>query len=157
MIDRVVGDKNRRVCPNCGYIHFTDPKVGVGVMVLDNDRILLVKRAMKPNQGKWSLPAGYLDYGEDPQATAAREVLEETGMQVAVTGLMDVYYNPESPTRGGASVFILYRARLLGGQLKAGDDAADASFFGPDDLPDLAFDSTRDAISNWLGAETPKS
>ena len=151
----MVGDKVRRACPNCDYIHFTDPKVGVGVMVLADNKILLIKRAMRPKRGKWSLPAGYLDYGEDPQRTAAREVQEETGLQVSISGLVGVYYNTDAQEQGGASIFILYRAKLLGGQLKAGDDASDAAFFGPDELPTLAFDSTRDAINLWLGGDTP--
>lgn len=151
MTNRQVGDKMRRACPNCDHIHFTDPKVGVGVMVLTDDKILLIKRSMRPNRGKWSLPAGYLDYGEDPQRTAAREVLEETNLRVAITRLVDVYYNAEALEHGGASIFILYQARLIGGKIKAGDDAAQAAFFGPGELPELAFDSTRDAIALWLG------
>jgi ADP-ribose pyrophosphatase YjhB (NUDIX family) len=136
-------------------VHFTDPKVGVGVMVLQDNKILLVQRSMQPNRGKWSLPAGYLDYGEDPELTAQREVLEETNLQVTITGLAGVYHNPESLKWGGASIFILYRAKLLGGQLRAGDDAGDAGFFGPDELPDVAFDSTRDAIMLWLDVDKP--
>jgi ADP-ribose pyrophosphatase YjhB (NUDIX family) len=152
---RPVGDKARRVCPACDYIYFTDPKVGVGVMVLQDGKILLVKRAMRPNRGKWSLPAGYLDYGEDPQATAQREVLEETGLQVTITELMGVYHNAESVVHGGASIFILYRARVLGGRLQAGDDAEEAGLFGPDELPELAFDSTHDAVDLWLEQVEP--
>jgi ADP-ribose pyrophosphatase YjhB (NUDIX family) len=150
MVNQQVGDKTRRACPDCGHIHFTDPKVGVGVMVLASNKILLIKRAMQPNRGKWSLPAGYLDYGEDPQETAAREVLEETNLQVSVTGLVGVYYNTKVLDQGGASIFILYRAQLVGGEVQAGDDADEAAFFGADDLPELAFDSTRDAVGLWL-------
>lgn len=150
MTNRQVGDKKRRACPDCGHIHFTDPKVGVGVVVLADNKILLIKRAMQPNRGKWSLPAGYLDYGEDPQATAAREVLEETNLQVAITDLVGVYHNAQVLEQGGASIFILYRAHLIDGELRAGDDAAAAAFFSPDDLPELAFDSTRDAVASWL-------
>lgn len=157
MTTRQVGDKARRVCPACNYIYFTDPKVGVGVMVLKGNSILLVKRSMQPNRGKWSLPAGYLDYGEDPQVTAEREVQEETGLRVSVTDLVGVYYNAESIEHGGASIFILYQARILGGQLQAGDDADEAGLFGPDELPDLAFDSTHDAIRLWLGETGPSA
>lgn len=142
---RAVTDKPRRVCPACGFIYFTDPKVGVGVLVVDDGRILLVRRRMMPEQGKWSIPAGFLDRGEDPQVVAVRETLEETGLAVEITELVDVYYNPPSP-EGGASVFILYRATLLGGELEAGDDADAADFFSLDGLPELAFASTRDAI-----------
>ncbi len=144
MITRMVTDKPRRACPACGYIHFTDPKVGVGVLVVKDGKVLLVRRTMNPERGKWSIPAGFLDRGEDPEATAVREALEETGLEVAVDGLLDVYYNP--PQQGGASIFILYNARLLGGVMQAGDDADAVGFFGLDELPDLAFASTRDAI-----------
>ncbi|MGD2050423.1 MAG: NUDIX hydrolase, partial [Chloroflexota bacterium] len=129
METRQVGDKKRRVCPECEFIHFTDPKVGVGVLVLQEDKVLLVKRKMTPERGKWSIPAGFLDYGEDPIATAEREVLEETNLQVKIYDLLDVYYNRDALEKGGASIFILYKARLKGGKLEAGDDAAAAGFF----------------------------
>lgn len=142
---RAVTDKPRRVCPECDFIYFTDPKVGVGVLVVEEGKVLLVRRTMKPERGKWSIPAGFLDRDEDPERVAVREAREETGLHVEIEELVGVYYNPPSP-EGGASVFILYRARLLGGELKAGDDADAAGFFSPDDLPDIAFDSTFDAI-----------
>lgn len=142
---RAITDKPRRVCPACDFIYFTDPKVGVGVLVIEEGKVLLVRRTMKPERGKWSIPAGFLDRDEDPELVAVREAQEETGLHVEIEDLVDVYYNPPSP-EGGASVFILYRARLLGGELKAGDDADAAGFFSPDELPDIAFDSTFDAI-----------
>ena len=148
LITRMVTDKKRRACPACDYIHFTDPKVGVGVLVVEEGKVLLVRRTMNPERGKWSIPAGFLDRGENPKETAVREAFEETGLQVAIDGLVDVYYNP--PSQGGASIFILYYARLLGGEMQAGDDADAVGFFGLDELPDLAFASTRDAI-NQLG------
>ncbi|HUM67641.1 MAG TPA: NUDIX hydrolase, partial [Chloroflexota bacterium] len=91
------------------------------------------------------LPAGYLDQGEDPQVTAVREVWEETGLHVTIDGLLDVYHNP--PQQGGASIFILYRGRVIGGELKAGDDADAAAFFSLNALPDVAFASTQAAIA----------
>lgn len=146
-----VGDRPRRACPACGYVHFTDPKVGVGVAVVVEGRLLLVRRAMNPERGKWSLPAGYLDQGEDPGETAAREALEETGLVVEIDKLIDVFHN--APGRGGASIFILYQARLTGGQLQAGDDAEEAEFFAFDQLPELAFASTRMAVAALLREE----
>lgn len=140
-----VMDRPRRVCPACRHIHFTDPKVGVGVAVVEDHKLLLVRRLMNPEKGKWSLPAGFVDQGEDPQATAAREAMEETGLVVSIEGLVDVFYNP--PGQGGASIFILYRARKMGGELKAGDDAGAAAFFAFDSLPELAFASTHAAVT----------
>lgn len=141
-------DKPRRVCPSCRYVYFTDPKVGVGVAVVEDGKLLLIRRRMNPERGKWSLPAGYVDQDEDPAATAAREALEETGLIVAVEKVIDVFFNP--PGQGGASIFILYRARLTGGVLQAGDDAGDAGFFALDQLPELAFASTHAAVAYLL-------
>ncbi len=144
MITRMVGDRPRRVCPECGYVHFTDPKVGVGVLVVEAGKVLLVRRIMEPERGKWSIPAGFLDQGEDPRATAVREAYEETGLKVTIEKLIDVFQNP--PAQGGASIFILYRACWIGGTLQAGDDADAVGFFAPDTLPELAFESTHAAI-----------
>lgn len=146
---RRVGDKPRRACPACGFIYFTDPKVGVGVMVVVDGRLLLVRRVMNPEQGKWSLPAGFVDRDEDPAETAVRETREETNLHVAIESVLDVFYN--APQDGASStIFILYRARLLGGELRAGDDASDAGFFALDALPELAFASTRDAVRRLM-------
>jgi 8-oxo-dGTP diphosphatase len=133
-----------QVCEACGRTHHRDPKVGVGVVVRDDDgRLLLVRRGIDPGKGRWSLPAGYVDADEDPRAAAARECLEETGLVVHVGAVVDVY----NSTGGGASFFLAFAAELAGGQLRAGDDAMDAGFFAPDELPDLAFESTRAAVS----------
>ena len=71
--------------------------------------------------------------------------IRDRGLTVVIEGLLDVFYNP--PGRGGASIFILYRARRVAGEPTAGDDADEARFFPLDALPDLAFASTRAAIA----------
>ena len=129
-------------CTACGRLTYRDPKVGVGAVVRDEaGRLLLVQRGVQPGKGRWALPAGYVDAGEDPRAAAAREVLEETGLVVEVGAVVDVY----TATGGGASFFLAFSARVVGGQLLAGDDALDAGFFADDALPELAFGSTRAA------------
>jgi 8-oxo-dGTP diphosphatase len=126
------------VCTSCGRTAYRDPKVGVGAVVRDDDgRLLLVRRGVAPELGRWALPAGFVDADEDPRAAAAREVLEETGLVVEIGEVIDVYSGG-----GGASFFLAFRARLLGGELLAGDDAQDAGFFADDALPDIAFAST---------------
>ena len=142
---RTVAGKPRRACPACDFVHFVEPKVGVGVMVVEDDRLLLVRRAMDPEKGKWSLPAGYLDHGESPVETAVRETREETGLEVRITGLFDAFHNPPG---AGASVFLLYRAERVSGELRAGDDADAARFFARDELPPLAFASTFAAVEH---------
>lgn len=151
MVTEQVIDKPRRVCPNCRYVHYTDPKVGVGVLISERGRVLLVRRGVSPEKGKWSIPAGYLDQGEEPRETAAREVLEETGLTVNIGRLLDVYHNP--PGQGGASIFILYDGEAIGGRLESGDDADEAEFFALDSLPELAFPSTRHALAFLKSAQ----
>ncbi len=146
MTDRSTAGRVRRCCPACGFVHFPDPKVGVGVLAVRAGELLLVRRSMDPERGRWALPGGFLDAGMEPRAAAAREVHEETGLVVRVGGLVDVFHNPEP---GGATLFLLYEAAVSGGVLRAGDDAADAGFYGPDRLPDLAFPSTIEAVRRW--------
>jgi 8-oxo-dGTP diphosphatase len=135
-------------CTSCGQTSYRDPKVGVGAVVLDDaGRLLLVRRAVDPQRGRWSLPAGFVDADEDPRAATAREVVEETGLLVDVGPVVDVY----AGTGGGASFFLAFEARVTGGVLAAGDDADDAGFFAADQLPDLAFPSTEAAANAVRG------
>ena len=136
--------EERPVCPACHWIFFADPKVAVGVLVEVEQRVLLVRRVNDPGRGMWSFPAGFMDAGEDPAEAAARECLEETGLQVEVLGLLDVIAGREHER--GADLVIIYRARITGGALSAGDDADQAGFFERDQLPPLAFRATRIAL-----------
>lgn len=135
----------RPVCPDCNWVFFPDPKVAVAVFVEQDEKILLVQRGRQPQRGLWALPAGFVDAGENPMRAAERECLEETGLQVHVTGLMDVLASDEQ-FPGAADMIIIYRAQANGGQLCAGDDAQQALFFDRDDLPPLAFQATHKVL-----------
>jgi ADP-ribose pyrophosphatase YjhB (NUDIX family) len=128
-------------------VHFEDPKVAAAALVERDGRLLLVRRTNNPARGQWTLPAGFVDADEDPQAAAARECLEETGLEVRVTRLLDVIAGREHPR--GASIVIVYLAEAVGGELKAGDDADEVAFFPANDLPALAFRATRQAVERW--------
>jgi ADP-ribose pyrophosphatase YjhB (NUDIX family) len=142
----------RPVCTQCGRVHFVDPKVAVGLVVESAGRLLLVQRRLDPEAGKWSIPAGFVDAGEDPARAAEREGLEETGLIVQVIDLLAVYARG-GPTEG-ADILIVYTARVIGGTLQPGDDAAQAAYFAPDALPELAFTSTEKIIERWLSLNT---
>jgi len=131
----------RPVCPSCNWIFFPDPKVAAAVLVEQAGKVLLVRRVNQPYQGSWTLPAGFVDAGEDPARAAVRECLEETGLQVQVTELFDVIPGQEHPA--GAHIVIVYRAVVLGGELSAGDDADGADFFDRTNLPPLGFQATK--------------
>jgi ADP-ribose pyrophosphatase YjhB (NUDIX family) len=138
----------RPVCPSCGRIHFDDPKVAAGVLVVQDAQILLVRRAIEPQQGRWSLPAGFVDAGEDPRQAAARECREETGLEVETTDVLDVFSGREHAQ--GADIVLVFAAIVVGGSLSPGDDADAVAFFAPDELPELAFQATRRSIERWL-------
>jgi len=130
----------REVCPNCGWIHFSDPKVAAAILLEQNGRVLLVRRVNEPFRGRWTLPAGFVDADEDPARAAERECLEETGLIVRATGVLDVIAGREHPR--GADFVIVYRGELVSGELQAADDADQAEWFARGHLPALAFRAT---------------
>lgn len=136
----------RRVCPNCEWVHFADPKVAAAALVERNGEVLLVRRANSPQRGLWTLPAGFVDAGEDPAQAAQRECEEETGLQVRVSRLIDVLYGQEHER--GAHILIVYQAEILGGDLHAEDDVDRVAFFSRDHLPPLAFLTTQRILQN---------
>ena len=82
LVEREVAGRLRPSCASCGETVFLDPKVAVAVVATDDGKILMVKRAIDPMMGRWSLPAGYVDRGEAVEEAAIREVREETGVEV---------------------------------------------------------------------------
>jgi ADP-ribose pyrophosphatase YjhB (NUDIX family) len=106
------------------------PRVGVGAVVLDGDRVLLVRRGAPPSAGKWSIPGGLVELGERLEEAARREVEEESGLRVRLLGLCGVIDrvvrdNGDDPVRYHW-VIVDYAAVVEGGTLQAGSDAAEA-------------------------------
>jgi ADP-ribose pyrophosphatase YjhB (NUDIX family) len=107
---------------------------------------------MRPGQGLWTFPAGFVDFDEDPAQAAVRECREETGLEVELSGLLDLIAGREHER--GADIVVVYRARLVGGRPRAADDVDQVAFFGPDELPPLAFGATRAALDKWRAAQS---
>jgi ADP-ribose pyrophosphatase YjhB (NUDIX family) len=145
----------RPSCPKCEWIFFPDPKVAVAVQIVEEGKILLVRRSNNPQQGLWTLPAGFVDAGEDPKLAAERECLEETGLVVKVTDLIDVLSGQEHER--GADILIVYQAVIYSGALTPGDDADQAAFFLLEQLPPLAFNSTNKILKSLLQEHTQRS
>ena len=138
-------------CPNCDWVYFPDPKVAVAALIHHNDQVLLVRRANDPQRGYWTLPAGFIDAGEDPVRAVERECFQETGLLTMVMDLVDVIYGQEHPR--GAHILIVYRAKVVSGELHAADDVDKAGYFPLDDLPPLAFDTTKKILSSLVDQE----
>ena len=146
------GDPERLVCRACGFVFYLDPKVAVGTIVrTEDDRIVLVRRAIEPGYGLWVFPGGYVDRGETVTAAALRETREEAGLDVRLDGLVNIYSYPGRPI-----IIIVYTASILGGELRIDEESLEARLFTPADIPwtDLAFVSTRDALKDFMAGRT---
>lgn len=137
--------KEHQVCPACGYVVWADPKVAVLTVIGWEGGILLGRRTQNPGKGRWSFPSGFVDRGEVVEAAALREVQEETGLEVEITGLVGVYSEPGNPV-----IVIAYAAEPRGGALRAEDDLVELQAFAPRQLPEMAFPHDRRIVDDWL-------
>jgi ADP-ribose pyrophosphatase YjhB (NUDIX family) len=141
-------DPERLVCVSCTFVFYLDPKLAVGTIIRDGrGRIVLLRRAIEPGYGKWVFPGGYVDRGEEVQAAAVREAREETGLDVRLDGLVNIY-----SYTGRVPVIVVYAATMTGGELACDDEGLEARFFDVAQLPwdELAFRSTREALEEFL-------
>ena len=128
------------------------PVLGVGALIWEGSRVLLVERGGPPLVGEWSLPGGVVETGERLEDALAREVLEETNLQVEV-GPIALTFERIMPDQSGTCeyhyVLIDFHCTVLGGELRAGDDSNRAAWFEIDSLDSLPMTlGTREVIRN---------
>jgi len=134
--------RERLVCPGCQCIFWHNPVVGVAVIVMQEDRIVLARRARGVYQGAWCIPCGYVEYDEDVRHAARREFQEETGLLVEVGAVYAVQSNFHNPA--SHSVGIWFRGTVLSGTLRPDDDVDRVAYISLHRLPDrLAFPTDR--------------
>ena len=112
--------------------------------MVQEGKLLLNRRAIDPGKGLWSFPSGYVDLGESPAAAAIREVKEETGYEVRLSGLVGVYQSPARPV-----VLVVYSGDVIGGAPVDCDEVEAIGLFSDVDLPPLAFEHDGDIIADW--------
>lgn len=141
------GEPPRLVCQACGFVFYIDPKLAVIGLVPLNGGLVLVRRGIDPGYGLWVVPGGFVDVGETLEQAVVRETLEETGLQVEVVRLLNIY-----SYEGSQVVVAAYITRHLGGDLHAADETLEARVFAPAEIPwtEIPFRSTKDALTEYL-------
>ncbi|MCE7029701.1 NUDIX hydrolase [Jiella avicenniae] len=140
----------RKICDNCGFVAYENPKIVVGSVVRHEGRILLCRRAIEPRRGFWTIPAGYLELNETPEDGAKREAWEEAEADLHLECLLAVYSVPRI-----SQVQLIYRARLQDPHFAPGPESLDVQLFDPAEIPfdELAFPSVHWALAHDASAE----
>src|SRR5580698_8751447 len=136
----------RYVCGDCGHIYYSNPKIVVGSVVVEDGKILLCRRAIEPRKGFWTLPAGFLEEHETPEDGAKREAKEEAECEIELDALLAIYSVPRI-----SQVQLMYRARLRSPHFAPGTESLEVKLFAWEDIPwtDLAFPTVVWALNHY--------
>lgn len=136
----------RLVCGDCGFVQYENPKIIVGVVPIWQDQVLLCTRAIEPRVGYWTVPAGFMEMGEGPNEGAAREAVEEAGIDVEVGDLIGVY-----TVRHIGQVHMFYRGVMQTQAFHPGEESEQVQLFDWDDIPwsELAFPTIEWALRDF--------
>jgi len=151
LTDKFFEGSLRLFCEHCNEPIYENPIPATCLVVVDDkDRLLLVKRSVEPKKGFWCLPGGYIELGESPEASALRELLEETGLSGQIEMLLGITSTPS--TEYNTILMVGYLVKHYRGYPKAGDDASDVAYFHQDELPEIAFESHRKFVRIYYAA-----
>ncbi len=145
----VLPDRKRfKVCSQCGFIDFPGPKLVAECLVVGTGKVLLLRRAIPPQIGKWTLPGGYVDLGETPAQAATRETFEEVGMRVTIERLLGVYADAANPV----AAIVAYIAKPGAEGPGTSQEASEVRYFAVDEIPwdEVAFRTAREALTDWV-------
>lgn len=125
------GDQHHRwVCAACNSVFYDNPRVIAGCVIGHEGRVLLVKRAIEPRRGTWTLPAGFMENGETLEEAAAREVFEETGAPVSIQCLYSVFSIPHIN-----QIYVIFQADMISPTLRTSPESEEVRLFAPEELP----------------------
>ena len=139
------GERRRPYCSPCVRFFYSNPVPAACCLVANGDALLLGRRAIEPQKGKWCFPGGFIELGESTRQAALRELYEETGLIGVDPELVGVSTHPSQ--LGGAVVVVGYLIRKWEGELAAGSDLLEPTFFRPHERPHLAFRAHRELLA----------
>ena len=142
-------------CDACGSHYYAYSAPAVGAIVADGEgRVLLGRRAVDPDLGKWDTPGGFLDEGENPEDALRRELREETGLEVEPVRFLGAFVDTygEGPEVGSV-LNLVWEAKVVSGEMAPDDDVSELKWFAPDELPendsDYAFNWVAPFVRKW--------
>jgi len=142
-----VGEPERLVCERCGFVFYLGPKLVAGAIAELDGGIVLIQRSIEPGYGRWTFPGGFVERGEVAESAAARETLEETGLEIEVDEIVGLYtYEGQIPA------IAVFAAKVVRGEPEPLDETLDVKSFPRDGLPwaEMAFPSTETALKDYL-------
>ena len=142
----IAHEPERLVCSECDFIFYRDPKLVACSIIELSGKFILLQRRHNPHKGKWVVPGGYVDQGEEVEAAAVRETREECGLMTRIKNTLGVY-----SYKGYVDVMVFYIAEHISGDLTQGDEVLDIKLYPPEEIPweKLAFKSTKDALRDY--------
>ena len=142
-------DPDRAACPDCGFVHYDNPSPTVQAWIeRDDGSFLALRRAADPLRGEWNMPGGFVESGEGGPEAIAREVREETGLEIEVVAVIGVFPSTYGNAIGAQSIFdVAYLCRLAGGDLEVSDESSEAAWFDLESFPVPAFAGERRALA----------
>ncbi len=137
----------RIVCANCQFIHYQNPKIIVGCVVIEDDKVLLCRRGIEPRYGMWNLPGGFMENGETVEEGARRETLEETNAHVEIVRLHSVYNLPHVN-----QVYLHFLARFQKLHYSTTPESTEVALFSESEIPwdNIAFSSTTFSLQKFF-------
>ena len=145
------GDNRERfVCDKCSWIHYENPRIVTAAFCIQDDLVLLCRRAIRPRYGYWTLPGGFMEIGETAEAACSRETREEAGAEIELTGLLSIYSIPRI-----GQVHLVYLATLTSPEITAGPESLELTMIPFEDVPldELAFPVNRWALEDFLSLD----
>lgn len=144
----------RLVCRDCGQITYVNPRlVATALPITDAGEVILLRRGFEPGRGLWAQPGGFLEVDETPSEGAARETLEEIGLDIEIGDVVGLYARLEA-----AVIVLAYEARITGGEVTTTPEALEVRAFSPNEIPwpEIAFRTTWWALVDWLERRHPE-
>jgi ADP-ribose pyrophosphatase YjhB (NUDIX family) len=140
-------NRSRDICTNCGFIHYTNPKIVAGTIPIWKNQVLLCRRAIEPRLGYWTLPAGFMENAESTAEAAIRETWEEALARVSIQNLYTVISVPHID-----QVHIFFRAVMVNGEFGAGPESMETKLFSEADIPwdEISFPTVKQTLEQYF-------